>query len=225
MNRLELRNLVLYWLDDLNAGYFTEPQVNVWLNNAQVEVQKRIVKAGQNYYLKCAETSIVINQNKYALPEDFKKVNRLEFVVAGTVYPNEVVYPIIPITTNQKDMVFQGAGQPCFYSLRKDSIIIYPPPNVTGTLRLFYTYAVTDMLTDADIPDVPDQYQELIALLACQDGFLKDGRANELFQAKLMAYEQMFDSDANERQVDTIRAIVMTGDGNYNAGGYAGGWY
>lgn len=225
MNRLELRNLVLYWLDDLQAGYFTEPQVNVWLNNAQQEVQKRLIKAGQNYYLKCVQTSIVINQTKYALPEDFKKLNRLEFVVDGTVYPNEVIYPIIPITTNQKDMVYQGAGQPSFYSLRKDSIIMYPPPNVAGTLRLFYSYAITDMLTDVDVPDVPIQYQQLIALLACEDGFLKDGRSNELLQKKMAEYEQMFDTDANERQVDTIRAVVMTGDGNYNGGGYSNGWY
>jgi len=223
MNRLELRNLVLYWLDDLNAGYFTEPQVNVWLNNAQQEVQKRLIKAGQNYYLKCVQTQLVINQNKYALPEDFKKVNRIEYVVQGTTFPNEIVYQVLPITTNQKDLALQGTGTPQFYSLRKDSIIIYPTPSVTGTLRLFYSYAITDMLTDVDVPDVPRQYQQLISLLACQDGFLKDGRTNDLLQKKLQEYESMFDTDANERQVDTVRAVVMTGDGYNN--GYYGGWY
>ena len=73
------------------------------------------------------------------------------------------------------------------------------------------------MLSDDDVPDVPIQYQQLVALLAAEDCFLKDGRSNDLLTKKIAEYQQMFDTDANERQEDTIRAVVDTGN-QYEAG-------
>lgn len=210
MTFLELRNLVWYYLDDLQGGYFTETQVNVWLNNAQKEVQKRLIKAGQNYYLKCVQTSLVVNQRYYSLPEDFKDLNRLEIVLSGTV-PNETYSEIAPITTNQRDLVADMTGTPQFYSLQKNAIRLYPAPDTALTMRLFYSYLVADMTLDTDLPDVPADYHELIALLAAEDGFLKDGRSSELLQKKLSAYERMMDTDTNERLEDLPRGIVQTG--------------
>lgn len=214
MNRGELRDLVLYWLDDLQGGYFTETQVNTWLNNAQQEVQKRLIKASQNYYLKCQQTTLVVNQEKYALPGDFKKLHRLEIINSGT-YPNLETTQIVPITTNQQDLVPGQVGTPCFYSLRKNSIILYPIPDTAKTMRLYYSYAVVAMTQDADIPDVPDTYHQLIALLAAEDGFLKDGRRNDLLVKKIAEYQEHMDSDANERQQDTTRQVVTTEVNNY----------
>src|ERR1044072_4285102 len=101
MNFLQLQSLVSYWLDDLNFGYFTQAQVKVWLNNAQRDTQKRLIKAGQNYYVKYCSTPLVINQRDYVLPSDFKKLHRLEVVVSGSD-PNESVTPLREITINQQ---------------------------------------------------------------------------------------------------------------------------
>ena len=77
---------------------------------------------------------------------------------------------------------------------------------------------VVDMETDNDVPDVPEDYEELIALLAAQDGFLKDGRASEILMKKIAEYEKDLDSDANERLQDQPRAIVD--NGYFNEGIY-----
>lgn len=211
MTRAEIRNLVLYWLDDLNAGYFTEPQVNVWINNAQKECQKRLIKAGQNYYVECVQTTLVVNQRSYALPEDIKKINRLEIIVSG-VTPNESVTPIIPITLMQQDMLPTGNGTPSCYFLSKNKLTLLPAPDTALVMRLDYSYLVADMTADSDIPDVPESYHEYIALLAAQDGFLKDGRANELLLKKIAEYEKDFDIDAQERNQDLPRGIISTGN-------------
>jgi hypothetical protein len=215
MTFLSLQNQVAYYLDDLNFGYFTTTQVKQWLNNAQKEVQKRLLKAGQNYYSSMVQTTLVVNQREYVLPQDFRKIHRLEVILSGTA-PNEALAPLIPISTNQKDMIGTGTGTPAAYFIRKNRIYLNPAPDSALVLRMFYSYEVGDMSLDTDIPDVPDQYHELLALLAAEDGFLKDGRSSEILQHKLAVYKSDMDSDATERNQDQPRSVIETDS-------YAGG--
>lgn len=210
MTLLELKNLVAYWLDDLNFGYFTEAQVTVWLNNAQQEVQKRLIKAAQNYYTKCVQTTLVVNQNSYALPEDFRKEHRLEVILSGTI-PNESSVTLNPITMNQQDLVQNGVGTPGWYFISRNKIILQPAPDTALTLKLVYSYRVANMVLNSDVPDVPAHYHELIGLLAAQDGFLKDGRVNDLLLKKIATYEKDMDQDAVERNQDFGRTVIETG--------------
>ncbi len=62
MTRAQLSSLVVSWLDDANQGYFTPSNVNTWLNLAQRQVQMRLLQAGNNWYMKPAETLTVVNQ-------------------------------------------------------------------------------------------------------------------------------------------------------------------
>lgn len=210
MNRLELRTLMLSWLDDANAGYFTEPQCNVFLNNAQKTVQKRLIKAGQNYYTICVSTTLVVGQYSYVLPLNFKKLHRLS-IVQG-VSPNATETPLAFITTNQKDFFPTGTGFPRAYTIRRNRLYLATAPDSTYTMKMIYSYEVPDMTLDTDQPDVPPSYHELIALHAAEDGFLKDGRVSDLLQKKLKEYEVQLDIDAADRNQDTSRNVVETGD-------------
>lgn len=210
LNFLDIQNSTAYFLDDLAFGYFTQTQVKLWSNNAQREVQKRLLKAASNYYLKCVTTSLVIGQRDYVLPDNFKKLHRLEMVMSG-VAPNEVTSVILPMTLNQKELVAQSSGTPQYYFFKKNRLVLNPAPDTVYTLRLFYSYEVSDMVLDSDVPDVPSAYQELIPLLAAEDGFIKDGRNSALLEKKLKQFEMDMDSDAQERNQDVPRGIVDTG--------------
>ena len=218
MNFLQLKQLVSFWLDDLNFGYFSETQVSTWLNNAQKEVQKKLIKMGDNYYTRFVQTNTVPNQSRYVLPQDFKKLHRLEMMTAGTV-PNESVQSLTPMTINQQDLISRGTGQPLYYFIEKNMLVLFPAPDTAQVLRMVYSYQVTDMTLDSDTPDVPESYHEFVALLACQDGFLKDGRVNELLLSKIAKYEETFNQDAEDRQQDTVREIVNTGSDVSSWGG------
>lgn len=211
MNLAQLQTYVSYALDDLNFGYFTQTQVTVWLNNAQHELQKRLLKAGNNRYTITVTTPLVPNQQAYALPLDFKKLHNLEVVISG-VPPNENTSPISPITENQKYLVQNGAGTPNFYVIKKNNLILYPTSDSPTTLRMVYSYMVPDMVNLTDVPDAPSDYHEMIGLLAIEDGFIKDGRANPLIEKKIAAIQQSIDSDAQERTQDAPRGIVETGN-------------
>lgn len=218
MTFLDLQNLVAYNLDDLQFGYFTPTQVKVWLNNAQKRVQKMLIDAGQNYYLTCAQTTMLANQSDYSCPLDFKKLHRMEVILSGSP-PNEAIARVLPITLNQQDLVTRGAGTPAVYVIKRNKFTLFPAPDTALVLRIQYTYEVGDMSLDTDLPDAPASYHELVALLACEDGFLKDGRVNDLLLKKIAKFESELKTDSQERQQDLPRNIVMTGNG-YGGGGY-----
>lgn len=202
----ELRELCSFWLDDLNFGYFTTTQVNRWLNNAQQELQKRLMKAGQNFYVKRVSTTLVVNQNDYVLPMDLKQIHRLDIVMSGTP-PNESVVSLTPITWNQQDIIPTGTGTPEYYALIKNRIVVMRAPDTALTMRLSYSPLVAGMTNDQDVPDAPESYHQMIALLATEDGFIKDGRIPELLEKKITEYQKDIDSDANERRKDVSREI------------------
>ena len=214
----DLQNLTVYWLDDLNFGYYTQTQVQLWLNNAQIEVQKMLIASAQNRYTAWVGTTLIVGQSDYVLPADFRKLNNLEVVLSGTP-PNETVTPIVPITLNQKYLIDMGQSTPAAYYFRKNRLVLQPAPDTNLLMRLVYTYLVANMVNPTDIPDVPPEYHELIALLACADGFLKDGRQNALLLTKIEAYKTDLEQDAQERSQDLTRGIVETGD-NADAGMY-----
>lgn len=211
MTLSDLENLTAYWLDDVNFGYFTRPQVDFWLNNAAIEVQKLLLQSKSNFYLVPVQTNLVVNQSDYVLPADFIVLNRLEVVLTGTP-PNEDVLPLAPMTLNQQDLVPNRTGTPQFYYLKKNRIKVFPTPDTSLIFRLYYSYQITNMVLSTDSPDVPVAYHEMIALKAAQDGLLKDGRSNMQLMQKLAQLEQLLKQETDGRNEDAPRGIVSTGN-------------
>lgn len=216
MNLGQLKTLVSVWLDDVNFGYFTEPQVTVWLNNAQRECQKLLLQAGQNYYAKEVVTSTVANQQDYILPDDFFDLNRVAVITSGTG-PTATQYPLVYITLNQRDLVSNQSGYPQYYTLVRNRLSLFPVPNQAQSLLLTYSYLVEDMTLDSDVPDVPPEYHEFLAVLAVLDGYIRDGRDMTPMLQKRAYYENMLKQAAQERNLDSPRTIVVTGDYGYGS--------
>lgn len=212
MTFLELQNLTAYWLDDLAFGYFTQTQVKAFLNNAQKELQKLLLMAGVNYYVKPVQTTLVASQTDYVLPSDFVWLHRLEVILSGSG-TSEDAAPIVPITLNQKDQIAPGTGTPCVYYLKKNRIVLLPAPNAAKTLRLYYSPIATDMSADGDEPDAPEFYHEYLAVLGARDGLLKDRRDISNLQVKLKELEEHLKQIAQQRQVDASRHVLSTDHG------------
>lgn len=217
MTLAELRTLVSTWLDDINNGYFTAAQINVWLNNAQREAQKMVIQAFEGHYRKCVETTTVVNQREYQLPDDFKKLTRLECILSGTSFQNEARQRLSKITENQQDFFPDNTGTPISYYFQGDKLVLVPCPDQAKTLRLTYLYRVTDMSADGDTPDIPEDYHEYLAVLATLDGLYRDGRDVGPFLEKKKYYEEQFRRDAEERNVDEPRTVVQTQSDDYES--------
>lgn len=212
MNFGQLQTLVLSWLDDPAGAYFTAPQTNVWINNGQKEVQKLLLATGDLYYATRMSGTTIANQDTYALPADFKKLHKFEIVLGGTGV-NQNRQTMTPVTYNQLEQVSQGTGCPAAYNIRRNIVTMRPIPDNIYPMYLHQSYQVVDMVHPADLPDVPEDYTEYIAVLATLDGFLKDQRDPSAFvAAKQDKYKEMLKIDAQQREVSAPRAVVVTED-------------
>lgn len=211
MNFQDLQNLVYAWVDDPNHTYFLPVQVQAFLNNAQQETNKYLTDLNDSWYRKCAQTFLIQNQSCYLLPSDFEKVNHMEIITGGT-YPNQCKSPMVHSTQAEADRVNYGPSTPCTFFLEKGCIIFRPTPDNVYQVRMTYSYRVTDMIFPTDVPDVPREYQEYIAVLATMDCYLKDQRPVDAFTAKREWYENKMRAAANSRMLDKPRSIVVTQD-------------
>ena len=208
--RGQLRTLVLSWLDDPDGTYFTPAQVNVWLNNAQRELQKILIDQGQNYYVQRLSGTMVVNEDTYTLPTDFKKSHKLEVVTSGTGV-NEQRITLQPVTYIQLDMVPKVTGVPTAVCFKRNAMIVRPIPDQAYTMYLHQSYMVVDMTSDSDIPDIPSDYVEYLAVLATIDGFMKDQRPpSDFIIAKQQTYEKRLKADSDRRDVSAPRMVVST---------------
>lgn len=219
MTFLELRNLVSYYLDDLQLAYFTSIQVNRWINNAQESVQKKVIQAFEDMFVKCIQTSTVIGQREYNLPDDFRKLNRIQLILSGTTPQTENPFDLVKITRGEENTYFSNFGTPsAFYFLNKQ-IILTPAPDSLKTLRMDYTYRLEPLVADGDISEIPVEYHELIAISAVVDGLIKDGRDPGTLLTKKLELEKELREDAEQRNISSPRTVVVTQDDD------SGGFY
>lgn len=211
MTRLEIKTLILSWLDDSNSSYFIDSNLNVWVNQAQKQIQGLLLQAGQNWYEIPVETLTVSGQSDYLLPSDFVTEQRLELVVSGSGL-NEERRPIREITTNQQDWVSIQTGRPTLYSIKKDRVTLFPTPDAQYTLRLYYSPLVADLGSDSDVPNVPGQFHEYVAVLGAYNGFIKDDRAPQNLVLKKNELELLLKQMAAKRMEDATRQVVQAND-------------
>lgn len=214
MNRGDIRQLALTWLDDVNGTYFTPSIMNVWINQAQRECQKQLLQAGEDFYTICVETQTVTNQRDYAFPSDFVKLMRLERITQGSG-DTAATQRLYPLSRNEIDVGMYNSGPvptglPYNYVINQSSFSLYPVPDQVVVMRLWYAYRVVDMDDDSDIPDVPTDYEEYIAILAARDGLIRDGRPLGPMETKLLYYQNMMKESIENRNVDSPRYVRAT---------------
>lgn len=216
MTLLDLRTLVSQWVDDPQNGYFTVPTVNMFLNNAQKEVQKLLIQANETYYTKVVTTNTVQNQQDYVLPSDLLNIERFEVIASGTGI-NAQKNLMLKITINQQSGIASNTGLPSSYFMKKNRVSLFPIPDNVYPINLYYDYLITSMVNDNDVPDVPEDFQEFIAVIAAFDCFIKDDRVPANITAKKQYYEMLLKQKAEERDISGPRMVVMTE--NYDGGG------
>jgi hypothetical protein len=211
MNLAQIRDLALAWLDDEQSGYYTTAQMNSFINMAAKETQKILIQSFENRFVNVIEASTVLNQERYVLPSDFLKINLLEVVSSGTGV-NEVTYPLVQAPLSQKDRSYSKTGLPLQYSFINEEIVLRPIPDAVYTLRMYYTFRITRLVNDGDVPEIPEEYHEYIALRAAKFGFIKDGRETGALDVELSRLQEDMKRDAENRNVDRARGVIMTTD-------------
>lgn len=212
LTRADIKILIREYADDRSGTYFDDTVLNPFIRQAEYEVQKQLIQAGEMFYQKCQQTTLVTNQWDYILPSDFLKIHRLELVLSGTGV-NEDRKLLSRVTMNQQGFVGNAAGTPVAYIIKKNRITLFPTPDSAKTLRMHYSYRLVPMANDSDTPDIPEEYQEYIAVLACFDCFIKDDRAPTNLETKKQQYLDMLKKSSEDRDESQGRQVVAVDDG------------
>jgi hypothetical protein len=205
----------------LNFGFNDGPQVNKgriegWINEGQ-QVIARKVDAPE--FEKSKELTLVQNQYKYDLPEDFLRME--------VVYSPELVTRLQMIDLQQFDSMGHGeagvarvVAPPMYYTLYGKELWVFPIPPNGEVIELRYIAKPVYMTTATAIPTLNTDYWHLlvkwgiIRAFEAEDDFELASQHMTRFKADLDDYA----SDVQHRMDD--RPLIV--DGTWGAFGTAG---
>lgn len=206
MTFLELKQFTAGLVNDKLMGFHTSSDLGLYLNNALLQVQRRLLKSHVGYYSTCVYTATVQDQVQYSLPDDFLAMFDLWLVISGTA-PNEQRQYLDPISLNQRHDFRSGNGTPTHFYMMKNSLNLVVPPSSVWRMEMIYAPRAPEMDDDADTPDCPEQYHELLGLKAARRCITVDDRVPTLFDADIKKYEDEI-TENEERVLNKPRYVI-----------------
>lgn len=192
----------------------TATQVKRDLNTAKDRVFNRLLASGQNYRVRLAKADLVADQELYGLPDDFRKLVRVEIGYESS----SLRYKADRIDINFEDDPIYASYSTADpkYSMLGEMIRLYPSPTsaVTDGLWMYYIENPADMTADADLSTLPFEFDYLLPLYAAAKGKYKLGLRSEgdglmmQFEAGLSEME----NDLIERNIDDSNMMIVRDD-------------
>lgn len=187
----DLRDDLRARLDEVTARFWTDKELNRWLNEGALEIARR-----GECLADSTTATIAASSGTAALPIDGFRLHRAEFTndLGVTVYPLEFRDP------NEMDQFWinrtQQQYRPSFLVPEgyppNWTASLYPIPASSGTLTVYYYRTPAQALADTDQLDLPSGWEDLAVLYASYVALRKDGspiwrEAKEEFTEKMAA--------------------------------------
>lgn len=194
----QLRTRVRAYLDEPTARFWSDAELNNWINQAYFYNYMELVDAYENYFATIVYYDIIAGVETYALPPDFDKFRLIERVINNTQ-----TIPLQEFNRFESPNLIGGYSATDLnlptYRFVGANFVLEPTPQVTilGGLRLEYVPAPISMVADADQPRSTflDHWQEIIVLRAVISAKLKEelvsneGADTSPFQSMLISWE------------------------------------
>lgn len=213
-----LRTLVRDRIDEATAVFWPDAQLNRWINEG-CRVIARDAEVIQSFN---TQITIVAGTAKYALPGDFIRAHRAEFVPTGSTS----TYPLRHSTYDEMDQIWgiwqsQQSSYPLFFVIwgtplasvpNADATLevqFYPVPSQAGVVNLFYYRHPQAMSADADVAEIPVGWDDLVACYA-EYMALRKNRDPQWQVAKAEFDEKLQQLVDHTRQWHDQQRMVMT---------------
>lgn len=190
MNRSELRTALRSFLNEETAGFWTDAQLNTYINLSNDRVNSIISATREDYFTISATFSTVAGTKSYSFPTDCRFIRRMEIFDSSdegyVIKLDELRWPRIEANG---DWLFPNApAQPKRYVTRGTQFDLYPTPDAAYTIRIYYDARPATMDSDADSPTSPSDFHDMViywaAMLAKKQNEEDDSGFAELFNAR-----------------------------------------
>lgn len=210
-------------IDEPVAQYWSDSELTTWLNQGCQEVQ-RVAE----WKRAIGNITTVVAQQAYVAPSDLLRLYRLEFVPNNNT---SYTYSLEFRGYNEMDAAWGNlktlpSAYPEQYTLWKFpsdktpgtlglQILLYPVPNVAGTLNLYYYQAITPVAAGSDELDILPGWEDCLYNFAAYRALRKDSdpRSKE-FQSDFMT--QLDQLKTISRTYTDQANFFSTGQQNYN---------
>lgn len=149
-----------------DTGY-SSTEIKNYINDAQNDVFNEyrlpFMQSTQTYTLTANVSDIT---NGVGLPTNYVQALNLTLTSAGreSVLPYRDVTSVDDLYPDPDDTTINPTGPPILWYYYNDTIKVYPVPNTAYTVSLQYYKKPTELDSDADIPEIPSEFQELLVL-------------------------------------------------------------
>ena len=155
MNVADIKRRVTNMLGDDAKLIFEDADLLDSINDAQIDICRKtdILRGSQN---------IAVSQGieQYPLPLDFIEIQRVTFqsikLYKSTWQEIDMIDP--------NHTTYGSQGVPTHYHREGNQIYLWPPPNASGGLVVYYSKTPTVLTGDADVPDIPLAMHEDIVI-------------------------------------------------------------
>lgn len=143
------------------------------------DAQRTIVARNDSSLEKTATATSVVGQQEYSLPTDLLKFKSMSYKGSANTS-----YQIMQgMTLNELNLYIDGwdsstvsNGIPIIYAIHAGKFLVYPIPSeaVVASFKIYYCRKPVDMVSDADILDLPELYHSTVVDLVLQDAYEMD---------------------------------------------------
>ena len=179
MNKGEIRALVRQYLNEPLAAFWTDAELDGWINVAVRKATIHIKNTSRYHFTTRANFQTVQGQEYYQLPanlKDLKYVSKItddqtELPLARAPWPNPFSWTEDPLPTSTST---SPTDVPAGYWIVGASIRLLPIATGAITIRLYYEARLINLVSDSDIPTFDEDYHDLAAIWAAINARVKN---------------------------------------------------
>lgn len=241
MTRLEIRTLVRKGLGETTAAFWTNDELNTYINVGCKDIAWRLKCLRTSGYISsvsCVANTVGTRSNEYTLSTSFPTyfaVNEVYFKIDG-----ERFHRLAPSSREELDFEYPGwmstvgytytdtAGtvtynyqsQPgiperYYWNREEDVLGLYPPPDDdqegASYIKVYYAYNHTDMSSDSSSPTLPVGIHLAVVDFAIAKGFEDRGWGDRANDFWAKYYQKLKDYVVERRNEREDDEIIMKG--------------
>lgn len=171
---------IRYAIDEPTAAAWTDAELLVYFNHAQEWAVDLIERINGDYFVTSTNLSTTADTASIALPADFRKVKRLEWINGNTSHKSPP--QIWPIKWQDKtgagwywwNIVGSASGTPMYYYFQGSNLMLDPVPgsSVTNAIRLWYCKRLADVAAGTS-SEIPAEWHRLLVQKAAVQALQK----------------------------------------------------